>query len=1143
MKKKRARVALLAGFGLIVAGLGGGLAQAPTGFPEDEPLMLGQVSPGHWVEGNAGSFSGPDIGHPWHTIYSYRWQSGPASESGSFADIPGAAGRYYEVREEDVGSYLRFVATMVHEDDPSGPSVEAISRPEPVLAAGGPGAQIRTGAWGRVLPDIDEGRYDHSVVLPMPDGTIYIGGDFGSRSNGRTNRVWPNGLIRLEADGSMNDSFPLLYEFEGDDEEFPAPRILDMKRLPDGRIVIAGEFTRVNGRACKNIAVLNPDGTHDPGFICEGAIDREINHVFVETDGGFLVSGRFSGIDGISRPHFARLASDGTVDESFPPLFEFRPFGFAIVESVAYRSDGKRLVTGDFDLIGGVSRLSLALLNQDGTVDESFDPDPPEISAFDQVAVLPDDSFYAFSIYTKVGNVGPAGVFRYHADGTVDESFLPGNPVILAAEWPRLLDDGDLLVFTYDAAIGNRRPVRIAPDGSVRRWYEAVNFEEEQLQGVGVTGDGMVFAFLDGGAVGGDTFFNRLIRYNATDGQADRSFGVVPGTPGQVEALLVDAEGKILVGGAFPENTSDQYFGAGGRVATSIARLGSGGLADPSFQGPFFETVERFNQSAGKVTVLDLFPGGRILAGGDIIRMDGVPSPPLLVLLDDGSPDPGFTAQVTGIVTAATIQSDGKILVATKSRNHNNLNPRLHRLMPDGSPDAAFDPHADPAFPADTPFSKILVRPDGRILVTAGANAVMQILPNGAIDTGFLSAIPAEGGVASDMELCADGKLLALVRNEVYRLLPDGSFDPGFVPGPKVPGLAEGNAFKRVLRQESGKIVIACELPGVGSYPNSWPNRYFGMIRLQPDGSVDPSFQLRGFREKSLDSNGFSASETGIKALANAPGGNIYAGGYFREISGQGALSLALIDGGEFPAPQSLAGPALAGTFLPGFELSADQGIWDGGVLTFDYVWEIADDAMGANRVTIDAAEGNEMIAGDAAAGKYVRLVVRAGDGTLGPADLVFGESASAWVAIPEMTYERWRDYHFGPGSGSEEEENEDPDGDGKLNAMEYCYGTNPFVPNGELSEPVTVEDGGDSYPGIAFRSPVGATDVNHAVECSADVSIWESRDIVTGASLTVPVSETLHGDGTKTVIRRSAVSYEASHGGFMRVLAEEAGP
>lgn len=60
------------------------------------------------------------------------------------------------------------------------------------------------------------------------------------------------------------------------------------------------------------------------------------------------------------------------VDKFFDP----RPGTNGYVPAVAFQPDGKALIGGPFNKVGGVTHNRIARLNSDGTVDTSFDPNP-----------------------------------------------------------------------------------------------------------------------------------------------------------------------------------------------------------------------------------------------------------------------------------------------------------------------------------------------------------------------------------------------------------------------------------------------------------------------------------------------------------------------------------------------------------------------------------------------------------------------------------------------------------------------------------------------------------------------------------------------------------------------------------------------
>src|SRR5207302_560325 len=88
---------------------------------------------------------------------------------------------------------------------------------------------------------------------------------------------------------------------------------------PDGRIVIAGDFTKYNAVARSHLARLNTDGSLDQTFNPLAKTDFPISAIVLQSDGKLLLGGDFQSINGTKRNRIARLLSDGTLDASFDP--------------------------------------------------------------------------------------------------------------------------------------------------------------------------------------------------------------------------------------------------------------------------------------------------------------------------------------------------------------------------------------------------------------------------------------------------------------------------------------------------------------------------------------------------------------------------------------------------------------------------------------------------------------------------------------------------------------------------------------------------------------------------------------------------------------------------------------------------------
>jgi RNA polymerase sigma factor (sigma-70 family) len=93
------------------------------------------------------------------------------------------------------------------------------------------------------------------TVKRQPDGKLLVAGIVGEMNG----EAFP-GLVRLHEDGQMDRSFRC--ETGGSWED----RVMDFVVQPDGRIVICGFFTSINGVKCQHLARLNPDGSLDAAF-------------------------------------------------------------------------------------------------------------------------------------------------------------------------------------------------------------------------------------------------------------------------------------------------------------------------------------------------------------------------------------------------------------------------------------------------------------------------------------------------------------------------------------------------------------------------------------------------------------------------------------------------------------------------------------------------------------------------------------------------------------------------------------------------------------------------------------------------------------------------------------------------------------
>ena len=83
----------------------------------------------------------------------------------------------------------------------------------------------------------------------------------------------------------------------------------------DGKVLIGGDFTTVNGTGRNRIARLNGDGTLDTGFDPGAGANYWVSAVAIQADGKVLIGGGFDTVDGTARKRIARL------NGATPPVF------------------------------------------------------------------------------------------------------------------------------------------------------------------------------------------------------------------------------------------------------------------------------------------------------------------------------------------------------------------------------------------------------------------------------------------------------------------------------------------------------------------------------------------------------------------------------------------------------------------------------------------------------------------------------------------------------------------------------------------------------------------------------------------------------------------------------------------------------
>ncbi|HEU5397065.1 MAG TPA: sigma-70 family RNA polymerase sigma factor [Verrucomicrobiae bacterium] len=113
---------------------------------------------------------------------------------------------------------------------------------------------------------------------------------------------------------------------------------ISIVRQNDGKFLVAGGFTKIDGQTFSGLARLDPDGGIDSTFHCGiggPAFGKLVMTIAIQKDRRILIGGMFTTVNGIPCPHLARLNPDGSLDTTFKTPFltrdEFQARRFPVV--------------------------------------------------------------------------------------------------------------------------------------------------------------------------------------------------------------------------------------------------------------------------------------------------------------------------------------------------------------------------------------------------------------------------------------------------------------------------------------------------------------------------------------------------------------------------------------------------------------------------------------------------------------------------------------------------------------------------------------------------------------------------------------------------------------------------------------------
>lgn len=371
-------------------------------------------------------------------------------------------------------------------------------------------------------------------IIILPDSKILIGGYLNAY--GDVDRGY---IIKIDAFANIDETFNFGTGANG---------VINSSYVyPDGRILIAGDFSLYNGQRKNSIAMLQPNGTIDASFgsnsgPTDGYFSTGIYKTFVLSDGKIYVFGDFANYNGVARNSVARLHPDGSLDSFFNPSTDL----YELYYAMDVQPDGKVVLGGNFTTFNGVPTNRIARLNQNGAVDNTFNSGTGFTgwnASVGTIAIQTDGKIIVGGRFTNYNGTPKNNIVRLNSDGSLDVSFnfettSEVNKIVLQP-------DNKIIVFLT----GSTNIIRLNPDGTTDTTFENIYTNTGYFIDLAFQSDGKI-------VVGGkfqwaNSLSNENLIRTDQNGIIDPSFDPGISTDDAIHSISFQQFDQLIIGGGF----------------------------------------------------------------------------------------------------------------------------------------------------------------------------------------------------------------------------------------------------------------------------------------------------------------------------------------------------------------------------------------------------------------------------------------------------------------------------------------------------------------------------------------------------------------------------------------------------------------
>ncbi len=252
---------------------------------------------------------------------------------------------------------------------------------------------------GRIARLLDDGTYDPTFTT----GTGFNGqvNDMDLQSDGRIiaigtftqfNDTPVDRIARLLPDGTLDVSFaPVI-----------TTALTSVRVLPDDRFTLTGGFTVTGVSNLLRCARFHADGTLDQALSTLSNTNNTVINSCTMADGRTVITGSFTVVQGLSRRGIAVIGTNGTIDSSFDPGTGFN-MESASLQRVQMGASGRIYAMGIFQNYNGTPVSNVVRLETDGSLSPGWNTTVNYDNGVQSILERPDGSVVCTGLFTNVG--------------------------------------------------------------------------------------------------------------------------------------------------------------------------------------------------------------------------------------------------------------------------------------------------------------------------------------------------------------------------------------------------------------------------------------------------------------------------------------------------------------------------------------------------------------------------------------------------------------------------------------------------------------------------------------------------------------------------------------------------------------------